>query len=117
MQTQAKIRVGDYFYTSWGYDQTNIDYLIVVGISPSGKTARCRMVSPIHVGSQGTDDILMPGTPTGPEFQMKVRAIGDRLSLRGSYPYIHSLPNERRLDSFLPTQWETHRQTQSQFGH
>jgi len=53
MITQTQIKAGDYFYTSWGYDQTNIDYLVVVEVSPTGKTASCRMVRPINLGCQG----------------------------------------------------------------
>lgn len=33
-----KILVGDVFYSSWGYDQTNIDYYKVTSISKTGKT-------------------------------------------------------------------------------
>lgn len=34
------IKVGDIFYSSWGYDQTNIDYYKVVSISPTKKTVK-----------------------------------------------------------------------------
>lgn len=34
--TDAPVRVGDFFYSSWGYDQTNIDYYKVVGLTPKG---------------------------------------------------------------------------------
>lgn len=30
------IKVGDIFYTSWGYDQTNIDWYQIVGVTPKG---------------------------------------------------------------------------------
>ena len=111
MKQATQIKKGDYFYTSWGYDQTNIDYLVVIDVSPSGKTATCRMVSPIYVGSQGVEDVLMLGTPYGEPFRMVFRDG----RLRGSYPYC--LGN-KRLDSFYPTTLgETTRQTMSQFGH
>jgi hypothetical protein len=32
--------VGDVLVSSWGYDQTNIDFWRVVGLTPSGKSAR-----------------------------------------------------------------------------
>lgn len=111
MELATKIRKGNYFYTSWGYDQTNIDYLVVIGVSSSGKTATCKMVSPIRVGSQGVEDILMPGTPYGEPFRMVFR----NGRLRGSYPYCQG---NTRLDSFYPTNLgETKGQTMSQFGH
>lgn len=33
---EAGVKVGDYFYASWGYDQTNIDFWKVVGLTPKG---------------------------------------------------------------------------------
>lgn len=111
MELATQIGKGDYFYTSWGYDQTNIDYIIITDISPSGKTATCQMVSPIRVGSQGIEDILMPGTPYGEPFRMEFK----NGRLRGSYPYCN---DNKRLDSFYPTTLsETKGQTMSQFGH
>lgn len=34
------VEVGSFFECSWGYDQTNVDFYKVVGISPSGKTVK-----------------------------------------------------------------------------
>jgi hypothetical protein len=34
------VKVGDIFVSSWGWDQTNVDFYEVVGITPSGKSAR-----------------------------------------------------------------------------
>ena len=112
------IKAGAYFYTSWGYDQTNVDYCVVVEVSSTGKTVMCQMVSPIHIGSEGIEDVLTPGTAYGPVFRMKVKQVCNNLCLKGSYPYISNMPEERRLDCFFPTKIaETHRQTMSQFGH
>lgn len=33
------VKVGDIFYSSWGYDQTNVDYFAVTEVSKTGKTA------------------------------------------------------------------------------
>jgi len=30
------VKIGDYFYASWGYDQTNVDWFRVVGLTPKG---------------------------------------------------------------------------------
>ncbi len=111
MELATQIRKGDYFYTSWGYDQTNIDYLVVTSVSKSGKTVTCKMVTPIRVGEQGIEDILMPGSPHGEPFRMVFRDG----RLRGSYPFCLG---SKRLDSFYPTTLgETKGQTMSQFGH
>ncbi len=106
------IKPGGHFYTSWGYDQTNIDYLTVVELSPSGKSAKCRMVHAVRVGSQGTEDVVMFGTPYGEPFTMRIQDDG---VLRGSYPYCNG---SKRLDWFWPTkQGETHMQTMVGCGH
>lgn len=34
--TEVGVKVGDFFYTSWGYDQTNVDFYKVVGLTPKG---------------------------------------------------------------------------------
>lgn len=33
---QPTVKVGDFFYSSWGYDQTNVDFFKVVGLTPKG---------------------------------------------------------------------------------
>ena len=41
------VKVGDLFYSSWGYDQTNTEYFKVISISKTGKT--CEVV---QIGSE-----------------------------------------------------------------
>ena len=109
----GKIKRGQYFYTSWGYDQTNIDYLRVISISPSGKTAICRMADGVITGESGTSEALKPGKTYSPSFRMVVKN-GD---LRGSYPYCKG-HKSRRLGTFWPTTaGQTQYQTMAQFGH
>lgn len=36
--------VGDVFYTSWGYDQTQVEFYKVVALTPSGKSVRVQQV-------------------------------------------------------------------------
>lgn len=108
--SEANIRPGDYFYTSWGYDQTNIDYLVVV--RTTAKTAICKMVEPIHVGESGQQDVLMPGTAYGDTFRMQ---ISGRDSLTGSYPYCGG---STRLGHFSRTNLaQTRNQTMPIYGH
>lgn len=64
------VKVGDIYYASWGYDQTNIDFFEVVGLSKSGQSVRLRAVQSRRVGSNGYQDqvVPMPGeyrTPRG----------------------------------------------------
>lgn len=51
------VAVGSFFKCSWGYDQTNVDFYRVVGISPSGKTIRVQLWS---AKAGGTDGVV-PG--------------------------------------------------------
>lgn len=41
----APVKVGDIFYNSWGYDQTNIDWYQVVGVTPTGKSVKVRPIA------------------------------------------------------------------------
>lgn len=108
MQTQTAteevreaVKVGDVFYESWGYDQTNIDFAQVIRISPTGKTVLCRMM-----GSQrATPETVEPTEQFGVEFRLKIDHWIDneghdrRTYLRGSYPYCqqpnHPSENQR----------------------
>ena len=36
IQNKAGVKVGDVFYTSWGYDQTNVDFYQVIAITEGG---------------------------------------------------------------------------------
>lgn len=38
--TTRPVEVGDIFAASWGYDQTNVDFYEVVGVTASGKSVR-----------------------------------------------------------------------------
>jgi hypothetical protein len=86
---QLPLEVGMFFYESWGYDQTNIDYLEVIEISPTRKTVMCRMVGKKTVQSMQQGETTQPDNNyKGPTlFRMKVSAFRDSITLRGSYPF------------------------------
>lgn len=58
--TPAPVKVGDIFYTSWGYDQTNVDWFQVVDVSATGKTVTLVEIGAIAEDSDGPHDRLMP---------------------------------------------------------
>lgn len=89
MQTGTEPKVGDYHRHSWGYDQTNIDMCVIVEVSPTGKTALCRMVRTIHLGETGAEEIVTPGEAYGDPFRLQIR--GD--CLKGSYPLFAKYEN------------------------
>lgn len=117
------IKEGDIFYTSWGYDQTNYEYIIIKKISPSGKTAICQRVTHEQMGYSGQCHIQKPKPETfGDEFRMRIqnRAWSDKPFLRGSYPYCcdGKISTGMRLGTFWLWDGErTFYETDTQFGH
>ena len=55
--------VGTYLATSWGYDQTNVEFYRVVGHTKSGKSAILQRWSAAHSDTDGgpSADYLIPG--------------------------------------------------------
>jgi hypothetical protein len=98
-----ELKEGDIFYTSWGYDQTQYNFIKVIEISKTGKTCLCRMV---HLKSREpagkTLEKEEPGTePFGDKFRMKIYKGEKEIILRGSYPFIDGhVKTSTRLDSF-----------------
>lgn len=58
------VKVGDFFYSSWGYDQTNVDFYKVVGMTASGKSVRVQKwtsaLAPERDGGPSADYVV-PG--------------------------------------------------------
>lgn len=50
---------GDYVYTSWGYDQTNVTFYRIVGFTPSGKSIRVQQVA-THRDPFGSQERVIP---------------------------------------------------------
>lgn len=60
------IAIGDFFYASWGYDQTNVDFFKVVGLTPKGVKIQ-------HWASAPFGGRVMPGAgPRDGRVQTKV---------------------------------------------
>ena len=118
------IKAGDIFYTSWGYDQTNYEFIIVKEISKTGKTAICQRCTHQDMGSTGQCNIQKPISDTfGDCFRMQIQQRsynGGQIVLRGSYPFCGDgkTSTGTRLDTFW--KWDGKRtfyETDSQFGH
>ena len=116
-----EIKKGDVFYTSWGYDQTNYDYIVVEKVSPTGKTAVCRRAVYETVGYSSQCNIQEPKAKGyGKSFRMKVaEGYNGEASLRGSYIFCGGEDSEsKRFDWFSKhTQGKTYSETDSMFGH
>ena len=63
VETSAPVvKVGDFFSSSWGYDQTNVDFYKVVGMTASGKSVKVQKWSSKCVESSGMgQDYVVPG--------------------------------------------------------
>lgn len=55
----AGVAVGDFFVRSWGYDQTNVDFYRVVGLTPKG--VRLQQWSSATVDDNGPTTHVVPG--------------------------------------------------------
>jgi len=112
-------RVGKLYYTLWGYDQTNYDFLVIEKISPSGKTAMCRMATRERGGgSIGVDEYKPTASSYGDSFRLKIINSGEYL--RGSYPFIHTglIKDGLRLGTFFQAKEnEKYGQTADGWGH
>lgn len=119
------LKKGDIFYTSWGYDQTNYDYIVILEVK--GKYAFCQRTSSLHLGTSGTSNVQEPiFCPFGDIFRMKIQGdYSGTISLRGSYPFLHTgIINDKfggknlRLDTFYQhTKEEVYHETMPEFGH
>jgi len=100
---KAMIKKNDLFYTSWGYDQTNYDYIIVCAVSPTGKTATCQRAEVKRIGHDVQCDIEKPiPVGYGNTFRMKVFNWYDgREGLKGSYIFCN---DSKRKDIFQRVQ-------------
>ncbi len=120
-QKISKIKIGQIFYTSWGYDQTNYDYIIIESMSPSGKTAICKRATHETVGYESLCNVQKPKAEAfGKSFRMKiVKGYDGEPRLRGSYIFCGDENSEsKRLGSFgLVKEGKVFYETDSQFGH
>lgn len=113
------LKKGDLFYTSWGYDQTNYEYIAILEIK--GKYAICQRTSALHMGTSGQSNVQEPVFCTfGDMFRMKIQ--GDykgEITLRGSYPFCGDGSMEhKRLDTFYRiAEKQQFHETMAEFGH
>lgn len=113
-QSAGGVSVGDLYYNSWGYDQTNIDYIMVVGILKSGKTVLCQRVQKRQINGS---TVAPSREVVGEKFKMRIKPYPnqDRPDLRGSY---HTGYGTKRLTTFYPTDdTKTHYETPAGLGH
>jgi len=79
---KTSLQVGDVLYSSWGYDQTNIDWYQVVEVKPSGKSVVIRRIAgdTIENGFMSGYTTPCPDHFVGEE-QLKRVQVGDTLTI------------------------------------
>ena len=84
--TDFGVNVGDILVSSWGYDQTNIDFYEVTGLT--GASVRVRPIQSRIVGPEGVpQEQVEPvkGAYTGPEMTKRVRQSFDDYAITVGY--------------------------------
>lgn len=66
------VEIGQIYYASWGYEQTNNDFVKVVGLSPSGKTAIVKRMKTVQTETSSMVGTEIPTEVFGESFRLKV---------------------------------------------
>jgi len=83
------VKIGDIYYTSWGYDQTNIDFYKVVNVRGSRIDLKELTQQYVDRGEGGYDDSVIPGDEFASDkiYTVSARADGTLTSL-SSFEYL-----------------------------
>jgi len=90
--------IGDVLVSSWGYDQTNIDFYQVIGFTKSGKSVRLIAIESDHVETTGfmSERVRpLPGCPIdgAKSFTKRINADRDYIALT-SYSYARKVDRD-----------------------
>jgi len=116
-------KAGDIFQTSWGYDQTNYDFIIIEEVSKTGKTVKARRTKHIEVGHTGQAHIQKPiKKGFGDTFRLSVRhydTFPKGMFLVGQYPFCDDgKMSDKRRGSFSKVKpGRTFYETDTRSGH
>lgn len=110
-QPARQPKVGDILYCSWGYDQTNIDYYQVVGVTPASIKIQEISKSTVKEYTTSYDVVPNPGTFAGGE-----KPLTKRWKSCAGEPWRYSCKISSYSWAYL---WEgqTLNETDSRFGH
>jgi hypothetical protein len=78
-------KVGDILVSSWGYDQTNVDFYKVVGTTASGKSVKLIRIGQRIVEETGWAQETVVADPTfevGDAFTRRFKPYGDGYSVK-----------------------------------
>lgn len=72
------VKVGDLFYSSWGYEQTNVEFFKVVGLTKSGKSAKVRQIG--SKTKEGSEGYMSDSAYPDPDFEIKINSWNEELN-------------------------------------
>ena len=75
----AKLRVGSLLATSWGYDQTNVDFYEVIARTPGTATVRQIAATLRETGFMAGKVTPRPGVYVGPPMTKRIQGCGVRV--------------------------------------
>ncbi len=117
-QIDCPVKPGMMFETSWGYDQTNYDFVVVLEVSRTGKTCTCqraRTKEDVSKSSMCYHALVLCPEGYGETFQLKIQDYKGKPELRGSYLYCDG---GKRLATLYPVEpGRAYHETDSMFGH
>ena len=92
-----KIKVGDIFVSSWGYDQTNVDFYQIVGAS--GANFQVQKIGQQYLKSEGTYEYVTPAPESkiGEPFTKRVSGCGG--FTMSSFEYASAYNNEPKYQT------------------
>jgi hypothetical protein len=72
--TTTTLEIGSVFCSSWGYDQTNVDFYEVVGFTSTGRSVRLRKIGQDtdETGFMCGETTAVPGIYTGEVFTKRI---------------------------------------------
>lgn len=100
----ATVRIGDIFHTSWGYEQTNVEFYQVVSLHGTKTVGLCEIASQIVKDTGGYSARVRPV----PDKFISDEVYKRRVRVRGSGSYSVSVRFESYRSAYLTSPDETH---------
>ena len=72
---EHSVKLGDWFYCSWGYDQTNVDFYKVVGVTPKSVKIQKWTTTTLDTEGHGHNDLVVPNVDGGPAMESDWSAV------------------------------------------
>lgn len=110
VEATPQVEVGSIFECSWGYDQTNVDFYLVVGLTKSGKSVRVQRIGSRTVDAHGPGGNRVVPNPEHVRGEVRTKR------LRASSYHHWAFAARSFADAYL---WDGQAQyeTDSVFGH